>query len=122
MIERTLIRRGAWAALAILLGLALNAGDAVAQRRPPMLREFLLQYKGRDILMMDKTGGVEQFTGGEAAKAYTVRLDDVLNDYFVVTRDSDTDKRSFAYPISVVRRVIFLYDGKPYQKIVLEMY
>jgi hypothetical protein len=122
MIERTLIRRGAWAALAILLGLALSAGDAVAQRRPPMLREFLLQYKGRDILMMDKTGGVEQFTGGEAAKAYTVRLDDVLNDYFVVTRDSDTDKRSFAYPISVVRRVIFLYDGKPYQKIVLEMY
>ena len=107
---------------AMLFCLALGAGDAIAQRKPPSLREFLLQYKGRDILMMDKTGGVEQFAGGEAAKAYTVRLDDVLSDYFVVTRDSDTDKRSFVYPISVVRRVIFLYDGKPYQKIVLEMY
>ena len=107
---------------AMLFSLALGAGDAIAQRKPPSLREFLLQYKGRDILMMDKTGGVAQFAGGEAAKAYTVRLDDVLSDDIVVTRDSDTDKRSFVYPISVVRRVIFLYDGKPYQKIVLEMY
>ena len=111
-----------WLGAAMLFSLALGAGEAIAQRKPPSLREFLLQYTGRDILMMDKTGGVEQFAGGEAAKAYTVRLDDVLSDYFVVTRDSDTDKRSFAYPISVVRRVIFLYDGKPYQKIVLEMY
>jgi hypothetical protein len=102
--------------------MTMSVSEATAQRKPPLLREFLLQYKGREILMMDKTGGVEQFTGGEAAKAYTVRLDDILTDYFVVTRDSDTDKRSFVYPISVVRRVIFLYDGKPYQKIVLEMY
>jgi hypothetical protein len=100
----------------------LVGSEAAAQKRPPSLREFLLQYKGRDVLMMDKTGGVEQFTGGEAAKAYTVRMDDVLQDYFVVTRDSDTDKRSFVYPMSVLRRVIYLYDGKPYQKIVLEMY
>ena len=119
---RTPQRAVVWFGAAMLLCLALGAGDAIAQRKPPSLREFLLQYRGRDILMMDKTGGVEQFAGGEAAKAYTVRLDDVLSDYFVVTRDSDTDKRSFAYPISVVRRVIFLYDGKPYQKIVLEMY
>jgi len=119
---RALQRDVVWIVVAMLVSLAMSAGEAVAQRKPPSLREFLLQYKGRDILMMDKTGGIEQFTGGEAAKAYTVRLDDVLNDYFVVTRDSDTDKRSFAYPMTVVRRVIFLYDGKPYQKIVLEMY
>ncbi len=119
---RALQRDVVWIVVAMLVSLAMSAGEAVAQRKPPSLREFLLQYKGRDILMMDKTGGVEQFTGGEAAKAYTVRLDDVLNDYFVVTRNSDTDKRSFAYPMAVVRRVIFLYDGKPYQKIVLEMY
>lgn len=119
---RTLQRDVVWFSAAVLVCLALSAGDAIAQRKPPSLREFLLQYRGRDILMMDKTGGVEQFSGGEAAKAYTVRLDDVLSDYFVVTRDSDTDKRSFVYPISVVRRVIFLYDGKPYQKIVVEMY
>jgi hypothetical protein len=114
--------RAGWIVLGILCVVVLGAGDANAQRKPPTLREFLSQYKGRDVLMMDKTGGVEQFTGGEASKAYSVRMDDVLNDYFVVSRDSDTDKRSFVYPISVVRRVIFLYDGKPYQKIVLEMY
>lgn len=119
---RVLRLQGACLAILVLLGMALSGTDALAQRKPPSLREFLLQYKGRDVLMMDKTGGVEQFTGGEAAKAYTVRLDDVLNDYIVVTRDSDTDKRSFVYPISIVRRVIFLYDGKPYQKIVIEMY
>ena len=119
---RTLQRDVVWFSVAMLFCLALSAGDAIAQRRPPSLREFLLQYRGRDVLMMDKTGGVEQFAGGEAAKAYTVRLEDVLNDYIVVTRDSDTDKRSFVYPMSVVRRVIFLYDGKPYQKIVIEMY
>jgi hypothetical protein len=119
---RTLQRDVVWLTAALLFCLALSSGDVIAQRKPPSLREFLLQYKGREVLMMDKTGGVEQFSGGEAAKAYTVRLDDILNDYFVVTRDSDTDKRSFVYPISVVRRVIFLYDGKPYQKIVLEMY
>lgn len=119
---RTLLRDVVWIGVTMLFVLAPGASDAIAQRKPPSLREFLLQYRGRDILMMDKTGGVEQFSGGEAAKAYTVRLDDVLTDYFVVTRDSDTDKRSFVYPISVVRRVIYLYDGKPYQKIVLEMY
>jgi hypothetical protein len=122
MNARTVLRDAAWIGVTMLLGFALSAGDAIAQRKPPSLREFLLQYRGREVLMMDKTGGVEQFAGGEAAKAYTVRLDDVLNDYIVVTRDSDTDKRSFVYPISVVRRVIYLYDGKPYQKIVLEMY
>lgn len=122
MKNRTLLRNLTAVSLAVLLSLALTAGEAAAQRKPPFLREFLLQYKGRDVLMMDKTGGVEQFAGGEAAKAYTVRLEDVLNDYIVVTRDSDTDKRSFVYPMTVVRRVIFLYDGKPYQKIVLEMY
>lgn len=114
--------RAGWIVLGILCACTLVGSEAAAQKKPPSLREFLLQYKGRDVLMMDKTGGVEQFTGGEAAKAYTVRMDDVLQDYFVVTRDSDTDKRSFVYPMSVLRRVIYLYDGKPYQKIVLEMY
>ena len=112
------------AAVAVLLMvlLPLLSGQALAQRRAPSFREFLLQYKGREVLMMDKTGGVEQFTSGEASKAYTVTLNDVLDDYFVVSRQTDNDKRTFAYPLSLIRRVIYLYDGKPYQKIVIEMY
>ena len=122
MSRPTLARDVVRVGVMLLLACAPGASEAVAQRTPPSLREFLLQYRGREILMMDNTGGVEQFTGGEATKSYTVRLDDVLIDYFVVTRNSDSDKRSFVYPMSVIKRVIFLYDGKPYQKIVIEMY
>jgi len=106
----------------LLALLSMSAGDALAQRRPAAFRDFLLQYKGREVLMMDKTGGVEQFTSGEASKAYTVFLNDVLEDYFVISRQTDNDKRTFAYPMSTIRRIIYLYDGKPYQKIVIEMY
>jgi hypothetical protein len=106
---------------AVALVLA-SAVPAFAQRRPPNLREFLSQFRGREVLIMDKTGGAEQFATGEAAKAYTVILNEILNDYFVVTRDAESDKRSFVYPMSVIRRIIFAYDNKPYQKIVIEMY
>ena len=119
-----LIRRAALR-LPLLLGVALLLAlphVVYAQKRPPFMKEFLLQYKGKDILLVDKTGGVEQFVTGEASKAYSVMLNDVQNDYFVVSRDSDTDKRTFLYPLSIIRRIIYLYDGKPYQKIVLEMY
>ncbi len=110
--------------LLILASVLLLVGPntLLAQKKSSTLREFLLQYKGKDVLVMDKTGGIDQFTSGDASKSYTVMLVDVLNDYIVVSRDSDTDKRTFAYPLSIIRRVIFLYDGKPYQKIVLEMY
>ena len=98
------------------------APQALAQRRPPTMREFLSQYRGREVLIMDKTGGVEQFVGGEAAKAYTVVLVDVQSDYMVVSRDAENDRRSFVYPLSIIRRIIFAFDNKPYQKIVIEMY
>lgn len=107
--------------LLVLLAV-LPAASVLAQRRPPTLREFLLQYRGREILIMDRTGAVEQFSGGEAAKAYTLVLNDVQSDYIVVTRETEADKRSFVYPISIIRRIIFQYDGRAYQKIVLEMY
>ncbi len=96
--------------------------SAHAQKKPPSIREFLLQYRGKEVLIMDKTMGVEQFVGGDAGKSYHLLLNDVQNDYMVVSRNTDTDKRTFLYPLSLIRRVIYLYDGKPYQKIVIEMY
>ena len=71
---------------------------------------------------MDRTGGVEQFAGGESSKAYAVILDSVKEDYLVVRGNTQTDKRSFIYPLSVIRRIIFAYDQKAYRKIVLETY
>lgn len=120
---KRLIARGG-----ILIGLALMVAaipaQSLAQRRvnPPNFREFLLQYKGKDVLILDRTTGVVQYEGGDASKAYSLTLNDVLDDYIVVTRNTDTDKRTFVYPISIIRRVIYLYNNRPYQKIVLEMY
>jgi hypothetical protein len=107
----------------LLCGLILiPSGDALSQKRPPSMRDFLYQFKGKEIQIMDKTGGTEQFTGGEAAKSYTLILNDVQNDYIIVSRNTSTDKRTFVYPISVIRRIIFEFAGRPYDKILLEMY
>jgi len=111
----------------ILLGasaliLLVPASECAAQKRPAQLREFLLQYKGKEVQIIDKTGGTEQFTAGDPAKAYTLTLNDVESDYIVVSRNTATDKRTFIYPLTVIRRIIYLYDNKPYEKILLEMY
>ncbi len=109
--------------IALVLALGLVTSTAPAQKKlPPTLREFLLQYKGKEILILDKTTGMEQFVGGDASKTYNLILNDVQNDYIVVSRTTETDKRTFVYPLSIVRRIIYLYDNKPYQKIVIEMY
>jgi hypothetical protein len=100
----------------------LPMGDAAAQRRPGTIREFLLQYKGREVQIVDKTGGAEQFVAGDPSKSYTLTLNDVENDYIIVTRNTATDKRTFVYPIAIIRRIIYQFDGKPYDKILLEMY
>jgi hypothetical protein len=102
--------------------LVSSVGQGQASRNPASFREFLLQYKGRDVLIVDRTGGQEQFTSGESSKAYLLTLRDVQNDYFVVSRNVENDKRTFAYPMSVIRRIIFQYDNKPYQQIVIEMF
>ncbi|MEW6509916.1 MAG: hypothetical protein AB1428_03035 [Bacteroidota bacterium] len=107
---------------AAILILLAPAGIALAQKRPPSLREFLLQYRGKEVQIVDKTGGTEQFVAGDPSKSYTLTLNDVLNDYIVVSRNTSTDKRTFVYPISVIRRIIYQYDGRPYDKILLEMY
>jgi hypothetical protein len=111
-----------WLAATTLILFLSVLPPVYAQRRPPSLREFLSQYKGKEIQISDKTGGTEQYTTGDPSKAYTLTLNDVLADYIVVTRETATDKRTFVYPMSVIRRIIYLYDGKPYDKILLEMY
>jgi hypothetical protein len=113
-------------AAAVLSALALlcliPASDCAAQKRPAQLREFLLQYRGKEVQILDKTGGTEQFTTGDPTKAYTLTLNDVESDYIVVSRSTTTDKRTFIYPLTVIRRIIYQYDGKPYDRILLEMY
>ena len=99
-----------------------TVSECAAQKRPAQLLEFLLQYRGKEVQIVDKTGGTEQFTSGDPTKAYTLVLNEVESDYIVVSRNTATDKRTFIYPLSVIRRVIYQYDGKPYERILLEMY
>ncbi len=119
-----LIARGSVFSLLLIL-LAAVPATSLAQRRSPgngTLREFLAEYKGKEILILDRTTGVEQYVSGDASKAYSLTLNDVQADYIVVSRSTETDKRSFIYPLSVIRRIIYAYDNVRYQKIVLEMY
>jgi hypothetical protein len=121
--ERFSARGGILSAMLFLLIFALVPSTALSQKRnPPSLKEFLSTYKGKEILILDKATGVEQYVGGDATKAYNLTLNDVQNDYIVVSRTTETDKRTFVYPMSVIRRIIYLYDNRPYQKIVIEMY
>ncbi len=110
-------------AFEVAFALTVLPGELLGQvRHPPTMREFLLQFKGREVLVLDKTTGVEQFVTGDPSKAYSVVLNDIQDDYLIVTRNTENDKRTFLYPLSVIRRIIFLFDGKPYDKIVIEMY
>jgi hypothetical protein len=113
----TLALLGAFALLFLVSG-----SECAAQKRPAQLRDFLLQYRGKEVQIIDKTGGQEQFTAGDPTKAYTLILNDVESDYIVVSRTTATDKRTFIYPMTVIRRIIYQYDGKPYDRILLEMY
>jgi hypothetical protein len=106
----------------LLILVASLCSEAAAQRRPATIKDFLLQYKGKEIQMMDRTGGTEQFVGGDPNKTYVLTLLDVQNDHLILARNTATDKRVFLYPISVIRRIIFAYDGKPYQMILIETY
>jgi hypothetical protein len=112
------------ATMVLLLGILLlgSAAESFAQRRPATLKDFLLQYKGKDIQIMDRTGGTEQFVAGDPTKTYVLTLAEVQDDYIVVSRNTSSDKRVFVYPMSVIRRIIFAYDWKPYQMILLELY
>jgi len=107
---------------ALALFFLVPGSECAAQKRPAQLREFLLQYRGKEVQIIDKTGGTEQFTSGDPTKAYTLTLNDVESDYIVVSRNTSSDKRTFIYPLTVIRRIIYQYDGKPYDKVLLEMY
>ena len=107
---------------AVALLLLIHGPECAAQKRPAQLRDFLLQFRGKEVQIIDKTGGTEQFTSGDPTMAYTLTLNEVESDYIVVSRNTSTDKRTFVYPLTVIRRIIYKNDGKPYDRILLEMY
>jgi hypothetical protein len=106
----------------VALALGAAAPGNSQQKTPPTVREILLSQKGREVIIMDRTGGQEQFVGSDASRSYIVTLQDVAQDYMVVSRNVDSDKRSFVYPLSVIRRIVTMYENRPYDRILIEMY
>ena len=102
--------------------LLIPGSECAAQKRPAQLRDFLLQYRGKEVQIIDNTGGTEQFASGDPSRTYTLTLNEVESDYIVVSRNTSTDKRTFIYPLTIIRRIIYKYEGKPYDRILLEMY
>ena len=108
--------------LCLFAFLLLIPAGLKAQSSTQIQRELLAGYTGQQVLVVDTTSGTEQFHHQDALLLYRVTLVDVRGDYIIVTRDVEGDKRSFLYPLSVVRRVVTKMNGRPLRPIVIEMY
>jgi hypothetical protein len=106
------------APLLLLLVPALLAG----QGRRGTNREVLAGYVGQEVLLVDTTSGEKQFLHDDANVAYRVRLVAVMEDHLVVMREAEGDRRAFIYPLSLVRRLVTMTEGKSLRPIVIEMY
>jgi hypothetical protein len=107
--------------LALLVGLVAPPCVS-AQESSEDQRSVLSAYTGQQVLVVDTTSGTEQFHHQDALLLYRVTLQEVNRDYIIVTRNVEGDKRSFLYPLSVVRRVVTRMNGRPMRPIVIEMY
>jgi len=106
--------------LAALIILASNYADA--QTGQPTLRDTLSAYVGQELLIVDTTSGQEQFHSNDATLVYRLTLRDVRNEYIIVSRNVEGDKRYFLYPLRVIRRITTIMNGRPVRPIVLELY
>lgn len=106
----------------ILLAAGPLRPAAVAQKKPADFRSFLSQYTGREILLITISSDSLQFVDADSTQRFVVVLDEIGNDVLLVHRATGTDRRSFAYPISEIRRITYLFGGRPYKRIVVEMF
>ncbi len=111
-----------WRVATILVLLLLAGVPAQGQIPLQTNRDFLLQHMGLDVLVLDTTSGPEQFVHEDASLTYRATLSDVQEDYFVITRNVEGDRRSFIYSLALVRRITIQENGKPLNPIVIELY
>jgi hypothetical protein len=109
--------------LAVTLGAGLTLTPVVsAQEQAARYRAILLPYVGQEVLVIDTTSGTSQFQHSDALLLYRLTLNAVQRDYIVVSRNVEGDKRAFAYPLALIRRVTTASGGRPLKPIVIEMY
>ena len=97
----------------ILLAVLLLPTGVAGQERRSNERQTLIPYVGQEVLVVDTTLGERQFVNDDASLTYRVTLVAVMDDHLVVKRDVEGDKRSFVYPLAVIRRVLTAAEGKP---------
>jgi SpoU rRNA methylase family enzyme len=102
--------------------LMLTPVGSSAQSGPASFREFLAQYTGKEILLIDKIAENIEFFDKDSTTKYIFVLDEVVDDMIVIHRSTASDKRSMVFPIEDIRRITFLFGGRPYQRIVIETY
>lgn len=110
------------AVLLFLFSAGVSGPNAAAQKKPAEYRNFLSQYAGKEILLIDMSSDSLQFLDADSTQRFVVVLDEVGDDLLIVHRGTASDKRSFAYPISDIRRITYLFGGRRYRRIVVEMF
>ena len=108
-------------AIAAMVGIIflLPSSQVWSQKGPTTLREFLARYTGKEILLLDKTSNTIQFAEPDSAHLYVVVLDEIRDDAMIVHRATESDKRTFSYPIADIRRITYLFNKRPYRRIVV---
>ncbi|HTR99861.1 MAG TPA: hypothetical protein VML00_08925 [Bacteroidota bacterium] len=108
----------------ILLLLLTGGGGrcAVAQKLPGTFREFLAQQSGKEILLVTMLSDSLQYDDADSTERYVVVLDGVSGDFFTVHRTAQGDHRSFVFPIADIRRITYLWGGRPYRRVLVETF
>ena len=111
----------------IIAGLAIALGGSSplifeAHAQTSAQRAALLPFVGQEVLVVDTTSGTAQYQHDDALLAYRVKLDAVRQDYIIVSRNVEGDKRAFVYPLSLIRRIRTDADGHPLRPIVIDLY
>jgi hypothetical protein len=106
----------------LLLATGFLRPNARAQNHPHQFREFLSQYTGREILLINMSSDSLQFFDADSTQRFVVVLDEVGSDVLILHRANGADTRSFAYPIADIRRVTYLFGGRRYRRIVVETF
>jgi hypothetical protein len=111
----------------LITGLAIALGGSSpllseAHAQASAQRAALLPFVGQEVLVVDTTSGDTQFQHTDALLVYRLKLDAVRQDFIIVSRNVEGDKRAFVYPLSVIRRIRTDADGHPLRPIVIELY
>lgn len=106
--------------VAALVALWEPLAEAQTSENPTTFLEFLTQYVGKEILLLDFSPDMGDVSPSDSLQRYVAVLESVTENGIVVRRIAESDKRSLTYPLSYIRRITYLFNGRRYRRIVVE--